>query len=187
MNLSDKIWITRKTRVYTEKRLRNYAFLSEILITLFSLFMVFLSIWNFVNSNEDINFLLICGAISLLAISIFISSQKFVERAGSIRNCYIRLDELYNKVKGCEKKQNEQLLKDYIANYSDILLNVENHSNYDFLCLRYSLRKKKETTLDVFTHWDYFQFIVEKSIRIFIVIFLFLSPIILLLFWRLFN
>ena len=146
MNLSDKIWITRKTRIYTEKRLRSYAFISEIIVTIYSLLMVFLSIWNFVNPNKDINFLLICGAITLLAVSIFLSSQKFVERAGAMRNCYIRLDELYTKVKDSENNQNIQLLNDYHANYCDILLNVENHTDYDLLCLRYSLRKHNDTT-----------------------------------------
>ena len=148
--------------------------------------MVFLSIWNYLNPNQDINFLLICGAIALLTVSIFLSSQKFVERANAMRNCYIRLDELYFKVKDCENSKNSKLLNDYQTNYNDILLNVENHSDYDFLCIRYSLRKKKDTTLDPFTNVDLLHFIAEKVIRITLLLFIFSLPFLLLLVWKLF-
>lgn len=187
MNLSDKIWLTRKTRIYTEKRLRKYAFLSEIFVVIYSLLMVFLSIWNLINSNQNISFFLVCGAIALLAGSIFITSQRYIERANTLRNCYIRLDELYFKVKYCENEQNLQQLNEYYTNYNDILLNVENHSEYDFLCLRYSLRNNKNTTLEPYTIFDLIFFIFSTAKQIMFLLLLFLLPFLLLIIWKLLS
>ena len=179
MNLSDKIWVTRKARIFTEKRLKKNALLSELFIIVFSLLMVFSSIWNLKYPNQNINFLLICGAVALLVVSIFLSSQKFIERAHIMRNCYISLDELYLKVKNHEKSPNPEAIVDYQKNYNDILLNIDNHSPYDYLCLRHSLRNNNNTTLPPFTRIDYIHFIIEKAVRILLIMLLFSSPFIL--------
>lgn len=184
MNLSDKIWITRKTRIFTEKRLLNYAHLSEIFVIIFSLFMVFFSIWNYLNSSQNISFLMICGAIALLAVSIFLSSQKFNERANAMRNCYIRLHDLYYKVMDCESSQKKELLDTCLTSYNDILINIENHTGYDYRCLRYSLRKDTDCTLPSYTRFDFAQFIAEKIIRILAVLILFLIPFLLSFTWN---
>ncbi len=181
MNLSDKIWITRKTRIITEKRLRRNAILSEFSIIFFSLFIVFFSIWNFLHPSQNINLLLIYGAITLLAVSIFLSSQRFNERALAIRNCYIRLNELYFKVKNAEEVENSESIQQFVTSYNDILLNIENHSEYDYLCLRYSLRNNQDTTLPSFSWIDYFNFLVEKLIRLVLIILLFSLPFTLLM------
>jgi len=118
MNLSDKIWVTRKTRIFTEKRLIKNSLLSELFIIVFSLLMVFFSIWNYIHPNQNINFLLICGAIALLTVSIFLSSQKFTERAHAMRNCYISLDELYFKVKKHERGPDPDVIDDYQKRYN---------------------------------------------------------------------
>ncbi|MDA3779713.1 MAG: SLATT domain-containing protein [Bacteroidales bacterium] len=187
MKLSDKIWITRKTRINTEKRLKRYALISEVIMIIFSLVMVYLSIWNFVDQNIDINFLLICGSIGVLIASIYLSSQRFSERALQIRNCYIRLDELNFKVKSIEELGNKDSLKEAMTEYKETLLNIENHNDYDYLCLRYSLRNDKEATFPEFSRIDLFHYFIEKFLRIFLVFLIFLSPFILLILYSYFK
>jgi len=183
MNLSDKIWVTRKSRIFTEKRLKQNALLSELFIIVFSLLMVFFSIWNYIHPNQNINFLLICGAIALLTVSIFLSSQKFTERAHAMRNCYISLDELYFKVKKHERGPDPDATDDYQKKYNDILINIENHSPYDYLCLRHSLRNNNNTTLPLFNRIDYIHFIIEKALRILLIMLLFALPFLLASVW----
>jgi hypothetical protein len=187
MKLSDKIWVTRKTRIITEKRLQTCAIISEVFMIFFSLIMVFFSIWNFIHQNGNINFLLICGSIGVLTVSIFLTSQRFNERALAMRNCYIRLDELYFKTINIEETQNPNSLQDLVTIYNDILLNIENHSDYDYLCLRYSLRKQLDTTLPEFTKFDYCRYVFEKITRLVFIIFIFSLPFILLIFHNFFK
>ena len=183
MNLSDKIWITKKTRIFTERRLKKNALLSEFFIIIFSLFMVFFSIWNYVHPNQNINFLLICSAIALLIVAVFLSSQKFDERAYAMRNCYISLDGLYFKVSKHERDPNPDVMDDYQERYNGILLNIENHSPYDYLCLRHSLRNDRHTTLPLYTRIDYARFIFEKALRILLIMLLFIFPLLLAFVW----
>lgn len=183
MNLSDKIWITRKTRIFTEKRLKKNTLFSELFIIVFSLLMVFFSIWNYIHANQNINFLLICGAIALLTVSIFLYSQRFSERAHAMRNCYISLDELYFKVSKHERDPHPDVMDDYQKRYNDILINIENHSPYDYLCLRHSLRNNNNTTLPPFTLIDYTHFIIEKTLRILLIMLLLTFPFLLAFVW----
>jgi hypothetical protein len=179
MKLSDKIWITRKVRIIAEQRLLKWSMISQVFMIFFSLIMVFCSIWNFTQQNTYSDSVLLCGSIAILAISIFLTSQRFSERALAMRNCYIRLDELYTYTLNIEESKDSKSMQEVIKRYNDILLNVENHSEYDYLNLRFSLRKQKNTTLPEFTKLDYCDFLLETFIRIISIIFLFLVPLVL--------
>ncbi len=183
--LSDRIWITRKARINTEKRLQSSSFLSEALMTSYSLLLVALSIWNFAKPDANVNMLLILSSVGVLALSIFLSAQKFKDRALSMRNCYVRLDELYLKAKRAEDAKNQEEIERLETSYHDILLMSENHSDFDFLCMRYSLRKDQNITTSPFTTTDYINFIFQKLGRSFCNIFYFLIPFILMILWNL--
>ncbi|HCK66188.1 MAG TPA: hypothetical protein DHW49_07965 [Anaerolineae bacterium] len=125
--LSDKIWITRKTRIFTEERLLGYSNLSQILMTLYSLALVSLSIWNLQNNDAKLNLVSAFASIVVLVLSVHITSQKYAERSIAMRNCYIKLDELYSKVKRAEKSENYEMLQNLEAEYTALLINIENH------------------------------------------------------------
>lgn len=166
-------------------RLQLYDMLSKIFMIFFSLFLVFLSIWNFIYPSQYSGFLLICCAIALLAVSIFLSSQKFGERALSMRNCYLRLDDLYFKVKNAEEGNSESL-QEFNTIYNDILRNIENHSEYDYLRLKFSLRNK-ETTLPPFSKIDYCSLIIRTLIFGICILAVFLLPFIVQIIWVLLS
>ena len=185
--LSDKIWITRKSRIYTEQRLLRKNLLSQILITFYSSLLVFLTIWNLKHPNDQVNILLVIGSIAVLIASITISSQKYLERSLAMRNCYIKLDELYSKVVRAEESKNYELIQQLESEYTANILNVENHSDYDYLCLRFSLRNNTNTTLPEFRKSDYVQYIIENGWRIFLTFFYFILPFAIACLWDIYT
>lgn len=184
--LLDKIWITRKSRIYTEQRLLRKNLISQVLIIFYSSSLVFLTIWNLKYPNDHVNILLVIGSIAVLIASITVSSQKYLERSLVMRNCYIKLDELYSKVKRAEKDENYELIQQLESEYTANILNVENHSDYDYLCLRFSLRNNKETTLPEFGKSDYGQYILERGWRMLLALFYFVLPLAIALLWNLY-
>ena len=181
--LSDKIWVTKKARIYAERRLRRKAFFSEMLMVFYSALLVILSIWNLTHPNKGLDMLLVSGAIVVLVTTVFLSSQRFAERALSMRSCYIRLDGLYSKVKRAEEEKDFKILTHYESEYSGILDNVENHTEYDYLCLRYSLRNNQETTLPKFRIVDYVVFFMHKGLRFLFIVLCVILPIAVPILW----
>lgn len=175
--LSDKIWITRKARIFTEERLLGYSNLSQFLMTLYSLALVSLSIWNLQSNDAKLNVVSAFASIVVLVLSVHITSQKYAERAIAMRNCYIKLDELYSKVKRAEKSENNEMLQNLEAEYTGLLINIENHSEYDFLCLRHSLKDNQNTTLPPYSRSDLVRYIWEKVWRWVLTTIFFLIPL----------
>ncbi len=185
--LSDKIWITRKSRIYTEQRLLRKNFISQVLITFYSSLLVFLTVWNLKYPNDHVSILLVIGSIAVLIASITVSSQKYLERSLAMRNCYIKLDELHSKVLRVERNENHELIQQFESEYTANILNIENHSDYDYLCLRFSLRSNTETTLPVFRKSDYGQYIVERGWRVLLTFFYFVLPFAIAQLWNLYT
>lgn len=183
--LSDKIWITRKARIYAEQRLRSRALISQMLITYYSALLVGLSLWNLIYFDTvQVNLFLIFGSIAILVISVFLWSQKYTERSITMRNCYIKLDQIHSKVLRAEKNSDESAIEQLDDEYANTLLNVENHTDHDYLCLRYSLRNQK-TTLPPFTKIDYLKYILERLWRNLGIILLFGLPFLSVIVWNL--
>ncbi len=184
--LSDKIWVTRKARIYAEKRLNNKAVTSQTLMTFYSVLLLSLSIWNITYSeHQQVNIILVFSSLAVLISSILLASQKFTERSIAMRNCYIKLDELYWKVKRAEEAQNADAIRQFESEYAAVLLNIENHTDYDYLNLRYSLRNDDKTTLLSFSWSDYLIFSWGKSWRISVTLICFLLPMVLAFLWSL--
>lgn len=185
--LSDKIWITRKSRIYTEQRLLRKNLISQILIILYSSLLVFLTVWNLKHPIDHVNILLVIGSITVLIASITLSSQKYLERSLAMRNCYIKLDELYSKVVRAEKSDESELIQQLESEYTANILNVENHSDYDYLCLRFSLRDNTKTTLPEFKGIECFHYIIKKGWRILLTLFYFFLPFAIAYLWNLYT
>jgi hypothetical protein len=184
--LSDKIWITRKARIYTEQRLLSSNMVSNLLVIWYSFLLVGFTIWNLKYPDDHLNIMLVFESIGVLVASVVVISQKYIDRSIVIRNCYIKLDELYSKVKRAEEKKDIKLIEELEGEYSDTILNVENHTDYDFLSMRYSLRNN-ETTLPKFTFGDSALYFVLKIGRILLIILYISLPIIITIIWGLFK
>jgi hypothetical protein len=181
--LSDKIWVTRKTRIYTEERLQWISNISQALMIVYSLALVSISIYNLQSNDPKLNIVSAFASIVVLVLSVHLTAQKYAERSLAMRNCYVKLDELYSKAKRAELGKDEDALPGIESEYTSILVNIENHSEFDYLCLRYSLRDKKDTTLPRFTKADYVQYFYEKTWRAILIFVLFgitIQPIVLI-------
>lgn len=88
MNLSDKIWWTRKSKIEQETRLLKYEFHSQLLLIWFSFFTVAISILQ-LNQNNLVPFhpssLLIFSVLTLV-MSCIVSAQKFSSRAEKVKS-----------------------------------------------------------------------------------------------------
>lgn len=172
--LSDKIWITRKTRIYTEQRLQVLSNITQALMIVYSLALVSLSLWNLQSNDPKLNVISAFASIAILVLSVYLTAQKFAERSIAMRNCYIKLDELYSRAIRAEGKKDESELEGLESEYTSQLINIENHSEYDYLCLRYSLKNKKDTTLPPFTRADCMRYFLKKSGRMILTVIVFI-------------
>jgi hypothetical protein len=185
--LSDKIWVTRKARIYAERRLQRKAIISQTLITFYSAFLVCLSIWTLLYPSSQLNTFLVFASITVLVASIVLYSHRYSERSLAMRNCYIRLDELYARAKRSEQTQDYESLIGIESEYASLLLNVENHTDYDYLRFRVSLPRQdnSETTLPALTKLEYVRYLIGKLIRVLLIIFYFTLPGLLGVAWNL--
>ena len=174
-----KVYFTRKARINTSNRLKNYDTLCQILNVYYSVVLVALSIWSlvFVNDQRLVSFLILVFSLALTMFSIFYSSRNFQERYTNIKSHYINLDKFYNKIKLTTNKEFEDKnirIKIY-EEYSDLLEMVENHSKYDYLTARIYSDERDQIE---FKTKLYFYFV--KVLKYILAIILFLAPLLLI-------
>lgn len=177
--LSDRIWITRKTRIYTEKRLKNNELVAELLMIWYSLFLVVISVCSLRTQGADISLLCTIGSIFVLVTSIYVSAQRYAGRAAAMKSHYISLELLEFNVRNAENNENKDELKKLEKSYCDFLNSVENHSDWDYLKLRFTRRNDPDTTLGSFNNYDHFIYWCEYTLRTVLIFILFIFPILI--------
>ncbi|WP_408080076.1 SLATT domain-containing protein [Sphingomonas plantiphila] len=121
----ERIYLTYKARVAAECRMHRLAFWSQILIAWYSIAIIIVSladISTFYGVNDG-GVATTSLSVLVLTASVFVYSQRFELRAASFRECYLKLQELYDST-----EHPEIILK----KYHDILIPFENHSNFDY-------------------------------------------------------
>jgi hypothetical protein len=120
-----KIYITAKTRMCAESKIRRRAFVIHILFGWYSFCLIVLSLGQFSNTYNIPHggILSLILSIALFALSFFIYGERYNERADKFRLCYLKLQELFNSGAGQESK---------MASYSRILEQFDNHSAADY-------------------------------------------------------
>lgn len=181
--LSDRIWETSKTRIYAERRLVEQATTTELLLIWYSLFLVAASIWLLCAPAKSPAYLTVVGSIAVLVASVYLSARNFRSRAVQIRNNYVSLATLVSRARAAENAGDEEELRRVEEAYGDKLVAVENHTEYDYLCLRYSRRRDKDTTLPPLQLGDWAAFMWARLWRYGLVLALTALP--LLLAWAL--
>jgi hypothetical protein len=128
------------------------------------------------------NLLAVFASIIVLVLSVYLSTQNFAERSIAMRNCYIKLRELYQRALRQENNDDIEGLEKIESEYSSLLMNIENHSEFDYLSFRYSVKDKEDTTLEPFSCSDRIRYYWEKAYRGALVVLAFVIPIPLYLF-----
>ncbi len=185
MRLSDKIWYTRKSRIESATRLNNNDLISQILINYYSVFIVSISIWDLYDKSVNLSLLIVITSIMILVTSIFITNRNFKTRALELKNCYIKLDEIFRKAVSAEEKRSNEI-EIISKEYDNVLLFSENHSTYDYLNVLYLNKNSKQNNDDypIITKFQIFQLFLYKIFRKVIFLVLFIFPVILVCFLR---
>ena len=126
-NISDKIWITGRTRMGSEARLRRQATLWNLLIVWYTVALSCLSVYQLVaEPNSNRNVVSTIMAIIVMSLSIFIPTLGFERKADQFRACYLRLQRLSDTV-------NDPAT--LCVQYHEILENFPNHPTHDWIAL----------------------------------------------------
>ncbi|MEI3599074.1 MULTISPECIES: SLATT domain-containing protein, partial [unclassified Oceanobacillus] len=140
-SLSNKVWITRKCRINTSDRLVFTNKVTQFLINYYTLVILSISIWS-LNTTDNTHFSLftVIASLFLFGITVGVNSLNYRERIIYLKNCYIKLDDLYadleillSELPFIEKQEGKRRFIEIRNEYSKVLESVENHNAYDFL------------------------------------------------------
>ncbi|XQY92498.1 SLATT domain-containing protein [Metabacillus sp. HB246100] len=184
-NLSDKIWITRKCRINTSERLIFLNYISQFFINYYTLVILSISIYTLYsdNASDFLSFTTVIASLFLFAVTIGINTLDYKGRIRDLKNCYIELDVLINKLELLKRElqlketreiklQFEQIRDDYIKN----LKGVENHNSYDYLKFKLSQKEYR----NVFLYLKYYAVNILFILTIVLLMFLPFLPILLM-------
>lgn len=121
----DRIYLTYKTRMTTEARLRRTAFLSYVLLAWYSFVLIAFSLLDLSGKFVIPNFSMISaiGSIATFSLSLFIYGERYTERADHFRSCYLKLQELYSSGLSTNAKMRK---------YAEILDLYQNQTDRDY-------------------------------------------------------
>ncbi|MCG7331858.1 SLATT domain-containing protein [Salinicoccus roseus] len=146
-SLINKIWITKKSRMEAEARMRRNYIWSQVHLTLNTFAVLAFSIFTLVLENELLTVLTVIASVGLFGTSLFMSSMRYGERAIEYKQSYLSLYKLESECKAL--KRNKELMYNHIGKslieeeqndrvlalekeYVTILSESENHANIDF-------------------------------------------------------
>lgn len=175
--LSNRVWFTRKARIYASERLLSYNSHSQIILIYYSLVNVALSIAMLTGSNpfgDQSASMLVMMSIGILVISLVVSNVDFKGRALKFKDNYINLQRLYEKCHAANLQQIEDLKDTYV----ELLKETENHKSIDDMCFRVSERKNLTSRIPCWQ--EIAQVYLYYIFRWFVFLFLYASPFLVL-------
>lgn len=124
-NPVEKIFITYKTRMTTEVRLRRTGVIFHTMLSWYSFCFIILSVLDatgkFIISYYSIASAV--GATAIFGLSLFTYGERYNERANEFKNCYLTLQRLYESSMSAQRK---------MAEYAKIREQYENQSDSDY-------------------------------------------------------
>lgn len=124
-NLKDKIWITYKTRTFSEKRFRLYDRCSHLSLAYMSLLMILATVFSekLAKAVPHFDVIIITVPLFLFTVTLIILGYRYSRTADDFRECYLKLQAL---------EQNFDNEDDPIGAYHNILACYPNHSPWDY-------------------------------------------------------
>jgi len=177
----EKIYITYKTRMATEVRLRRTALLCHIMLGWYSFCFIILSFLDvsgkFTISNSAI--VSAVGSTAMFALSLFIYGERYSERANEFKNCYLKLQELYEKPINIDRK---------MALYAEILDRYENQSDGDYDDMLVDAWFRGQALSNArgplkLSFWTFFKVMSRRLLKAVLIAAFLLAPIAVGIFW----
>lgn len=143
--LKDRLWITKKSRMESEARMRKNATISNVLVSYYTFFVLGFSIWALIldansTSSTYVNVGAVIASVGLFGISLLISTFNYVEKAAQYKHSYISLDELEHRINHFSRClsniPDKDKLNDLYAHekeYNNIIARTENHQDIDYI------------------------------------------------------
>lgn len=137
--LKNRVYTTRKSRINTSERLiKKEKFIQGINIY-YSCVLIAVSIFGLNNQSYMMSLLSVIASISLTMSLLYISNQRYSERAQELKNNYICLQELYFKLEELNNETKD--LSAFEQQYIELLHSSENHSEMDYIKAQMTLKK----------------------------------------------
>lgn len=140
---NNRIWVTKKTRMESETRLKRNQIVSNIIINYYTFAVLAFSIWSLVlDPKSDIakyvTLMTVISSVGLFGVTLLISSLGYRERALQFKESYLKLDSLESEFKHLSRSA-YQLNKEEVIErfhilekkYFDILSLSDNHDPID--------------------------------------------------------
>lgn len=185
-SLSNKVWITRKCRINTSDRLVFTNKVTQFLINYYTLVILSISIWS-LNTTDNTHFSLftVIASLFLFGITVGVNSLNYRERIIYLKNCYIKLDDLYadleillSELPFIEKQEGKRRFIEIRNEYSKVLESVENHNAYDFL--KFQIFNQKDL-IDYKHYIRYFLYKLYYGLIFIVLLLVPFSPVILII------
>lgn len=138
--LSNKIWLTKKSRFVAYRRIKRRRYGSYAFLSLFSVLIIGINLLVFIpdfqSKSTVITVLTIILSILILVVNMLITQANYQKREEDYLKCGEELDTLNEKLK-IETQENSQFSKEeqieWVNKYHYILEKYkENHTNFDY-------------------------------------------------------
>ena len=154
--LDDKLWITRKSRINASERLLRAANFIDFTNVYYSIFLILLSLISispYTDNSGMLSYVSLAGSITLTISIVYAASLGYKERSTALKQNYIALQGLMDRLKFIDDNDKNGI-KVVQQEYNELLNNVENHKNIDYLkLLRTGNVEDKSMTIG---NWCYF-------------------------------
>lgn len=151
--MDNKIWVTKKTRMESEKNLVNKNLILNYTLIYYSGCLAVMSYLT-IASVGKLDITAVSGVIAVLlpSVNIFQYKADYSRRASSYKECYLKLEKLEGRCKVLlseirnRKIDTDRALeseKQIYREYEEILSMCENHSDYDYFTFRKTQIEKR--------------------------------------------
>jgi hypothetical protein len=140
-SFSRKVYITYKSRINAAERLNKTEKFIQGINIYYSIFLTALAIYAVSASSSILSLMMIICSVIVTITIVFLASQKYGERAKSLKNNYIALSRLCTQIDDSDSEEKLIELNDV---YTELLDSSENHSVYDYYKAKLSIKEEKE-------------------------------------------
>ena len=127
--LSRKMYITYKSRINASERLKKTNSFIQGINIYYSLFLTALSIFNVSSGTTKLSLVITVYSVVVTVTIVFLAAQNYGERAKSLKNNYVAISKLCNRIQSDIQEDDIQKISD---EYNKLIDSSENHTEYDY-------------------------------------------------------
>lgn len=143
--LDDNIWQTRKCRILASERLNANEKFCRFISIYYSIITTALTIINMISTEDKkIDVIILIVSIAVTYFLMYMDTKNYKERYLAFKKNYLDLDKLRTKIVTVEDKKDINKYNEIAFEYNELLREVENHTEYDYIKLALRTKELKE-------------------------------------------